>query len=105
MTGEQRWVVQDGDDWVVRKPGSDRASSRHDTQKEADKRAAQILANVGGESSDMFGWSLGAGDFNKVNGTLYVTSFDTNLSCVPRRGVASEPTIYPESRCRKVSLA
>jgi hypothetical protein len=48
MSGEQRWVVQDGDDWVVRKPGSERASSRHSTQREADQRAAEILGNLGG---------------------------------------------------------
>jgi hypothetical protein len=45
---EQRHVVKDGDDWVVRKPGAERASARLDTQREADKRAADILRNVGG---------------------------------------------------------
>lgn len=48
MSREQRHVVRDGDDWVVRKPGADRASSRHDTQREADRRAADILRNLGG---------------------------------------------------------
>lgn len=48
MGKEERWVVQDGDDWVVRKPGADRASSRHDTQQQADRRAAEILQNAGG---------------------------------------------------------
>ena len=45
---EQRHVVKDGDDWVVRKPGAERASARLDTQREADQRAAEILRNVGG---------------------------------------------------------
>ena len=45
---EQRHVVKDGDNWVVRKPGADRASSRHNTQREADQRAAEILRNAGG---------------------------------------------------------
>jgi hypothetical protein len=45
---EQRHVVKDGDDWVVRKPGADRASARLDTQREADQRAAEILRNAGG---------------------------------------------------------
>ena len=45
---EQRHVVKDGDDWVVRKPGAERASVRVDTQREADQRAAEILRNVGG---------------------------------------------------------
>ena len=29
------WVATDGDDWIVRREGSDRTSSRHDTQREA----------------------------------------------------------------------
>ncbi len=48
MPGQQRWVVQDGDDWVVRRPGAERASSRHDTQHEANERTAEILRNAGG---------------------------------------------------------
>ncbi len=45
---EQRHVVKDGDDWVVKKPAAERVSSRHDTQREADQRAAEILRNAGG---------------------------------------------------------
>jgi hypothetical protein len=30
------------------KPGAERASSRHDTQRQADQRAAEILRNSGG---------------------------------------------------------
>jgi hypothetical protein len=45
---EQRHVVKDGDDWVVKKPGAERVSSRHDTQREAEQRAAEILHNAGG---------------------------------------------------------
>ncbi len=45
---EQRHVVKDGDDWVVKKPGAERVSSRHDTQREADQRAAEILRKAGG---------------------------------------------------------
>jgi hypothetical protein len=48
MMAEQRHVVKDGDDWVVRKPGAERVSARLDTQREADQRAAEILRNVGG---------------------------------------------------------
>lgn len=48
MSKELRHVVRDGDDWVVRKPGEERASSRHDTQREAGRRAAEILQNLGG---------------------------------------------------------
>jgi hypothetical protein len=45
---EQRHIVRDGEDWVVRKPGSKRASSRHGTQREADQRATEILRRLGG---------------------------------------------------------
>ncbi len=48
MSKEQRWVVQDGDGWAVKKPGAERVSSRHDTQREANERAAEILTNLGG---------------------------------------------------------
>jgi hypothetical protein len=48
MSKEQRWVVPEGEKWVVRKPGADRASSSHRTQQEADRRAAEILRNAGG---------------------------------------------------------
>jgi hypothetical protein len=48
MSKEQRHVVRDGDHWAVKKPGAERASSRHDTQREADRRAAEILQNLGG---------------------------------------------------------
>jgi hypothetical protein len=48
MPKEQRHVVRDGDEWVVKRPGASRASSRHDTQGAADQRAAEILRNAGG---------------------------------------------------------
>src|SRR6266540_7265492 len=47
QSNEQRHVVRDGDDWAIKKPGADRASSRHDTQREADKRAPRS-SNLGG---------------------------------------------------------
>ena len=48
MAKEQRHVVKQGDEWVVKKPGAERISSRHETQREADQRAAEILRNAGG---------------------------------------------------------
>lgn len=48
MANESRHVVRDGDKWAVKKPGAHRASSLHDTQREADRRAAEILSNQGG---------------------------------------------------------
>jgi hypothetical protein len=48
MAKEQRHIVRDNKDWVVKKPGAERVSSRHDTQREADQRAAEILRNAGG---------------------------------------------------------
>lgn len=34
--------------WDVKKPGAVRSSSHHDTQKEAEVRAKEIVANAGG---------------------------------------------------------
>lgn len=34
--------------WNVKKPGARRASSHHDTQAEAERRAKEILGNLGG---------------------------------------------------------
>lgn len=48
MAKEQRHVVRDGKDWVVKKPGAERVSSRHETQRQADERAGEILRNAGG---------------------------------------------------------
>jgi hypothetical protein len=48
MASESRHVVRDGDRWVVRRPGARRASSSHDTQAEANARAAEMLRRAGG---------------------------------------------------------
>jgi hypothetical protein len=46
---EKRHVVPNPDGgWDVKKPGGDRASSHHSTQREAERRAKEILGNVGG---------------------------------------------------------
>ncbi len=41
--------------WDVRKPKSDRASSHHDTQAEAEARAKEILARSGGGEAVIHG--------------------------------------------------
>lgn len=49
MGNQRRHVVpnpQGG--WDVKKPGSDRASSHHPTQAQAEQRAKEILGNQGG---------------------------------------------------------
>ncbi len=35
MSNDNVWVTRQGDDWVVRREGSERASSRHSTQQDA----------------------------------------------------------------------
>ena len=46
---EKRHVVPNPDGgWDVKKPGSDRSSSHHGTQREAEKRAKEIVGNAGG---------------------------------------------------------
>lgn len=48
--GKETRIVQRNPDggWDVRKPGAQRASANERTQRDADKRAAEILGNVGG---------------------------------------------------------
>jgi len=49
MAKNSRHVVPDPEGgWNVRAPGSERVSSHHDTQKEAEERAKQIVGNLGG---------------------------------------------------------
>lgn len=43
-----RFVVKHEEGGAVKKPGAERASSVHDTQKEAEKRAKEIVKNLGG---------------------------------------------------------
>lgn len=43
-----RYVTKHPDGWAVKGPGSKRASSVHDTQKEAESRAKEVVSNLGG---------------------------------------------------------
>ena len=43
-----RYVVKHDDGWAVKKPGADRASSVHDTQREAERAAKDTVRNLGG---------------------------------------------------------
>lgn len=56
MARQQRHVVRNPEGgWDVVKPGSSRASSHHDTQKGAETRAKEILANLGGGEAVIHG--------------------------------------------------
>ena len=49
MGKNNRHVVPNPDGgWDVKKPGADRASSHHRTQREAEQRAKEIVRNAGG---------------------------------------------------------
>ena len=49
MAKETRHVVPSpGGGWDVKKPGASRSSAHLGTQRDADKRAAEILHNAGG---------------------------------------------------------
>ncbi len=48
MSKNDRYVVKHSDGWAVRAPGSDRASSIHSTQHEAEDRAKDIVCGLGG---------------------------------------------------------
>jgi Uncharacterized protein conserved in bacteria (DUF2188) len=46
---QERHVVPNPDGgWKVEKPNAGRASSTHNTQKQAERRAKEILSNIGG---------------------------------------------------------
>lgn len=45
MTKKNVHVTPQGDKWAVKREGSQRASSLHDTQKEAEKRGRQTARN------------------------------------------------------------
>lgn len=46
--GRDRIVYKRGDEWVNKRNDADKASSVHDTQKEAEQAAREMLANQGG---------------------------------------------------------
>lgn len=48
MGTNDRYVVKHNDGWAVKKPGADQASSMHDTQREAERAAKEIVSNRGG---------------------------------------------------------
>ena len=49
MANERRIVQQNPDGgWDILKPGAKRASGHEDTQRDADRRAGEILRNAGG---------------------------------------------------------
>lgn len=46
--GRDRTVYKSGDDWINKRNDADRASSKHNTQKEAIDAANRMLKNQGG---------------------------------------------------------
>ncbi|MEW8119808.1 MAG: DUF2188 domain-containing protein [Candidatus Thiodiazotropha sp.] len=48
MSTNDRYVIKHANGWAVKKASSDRASSIHTTQKEAENRAKDIVGNLGG---------------------------------------------------------
>ena len=48
MAKKERDVVKHPDGWAVKKHNAQRASSVHRTQREAEKRAKEIVSNLGG---------------------------------------------------------
>jgi hypothetical protein len=48
MNDNDRFVVKHPAGWAVKKAGSDRASDVFDTQYEAEKRAKEIVSQLGG---------------------------------------------------------
>ena len=48
MSKHDRYVTRHPEEWSVQKPGAERASSVHDTQRDAEQRAKEIVGNLGG---------------------------------------------------------
>lgn len=48
MGKNDRYVTRHPEGWSVQKPGAARASSVHDTQRDAEQRAKEIVGNLGG---------------------------------------------------------
>ena len=48
MGKNDRYVTHHEDGWAVKKPGAERFSSIHDTQRKAEFRAKKIVENLGG---------------------------------------------------------
>ncbi|MDX9973786.1 MAG: DUF2188 domain-containing protein [FCB group bacterium] len=48
MSKNDRYVVKHPDGWAVKAGGAERASSVHNTQKEAEEAAKTIVGNLGG---------------------------------------------------------
>jgi hypothetical protein len=48
MPTRRHVVPREGGNWAVRKPGAERDSSVHSTQREAQERAREIVHNAGG---------------------------------------------------------
>lgn len=48
MGKNDRFVVKHPDGWAVKKPGAEKASSVHQTQKEAEAQAKKTVADLGG---------------------------------------------------------
>lgn len=48
MGKNDRFVVKHAEGWAVKKANAERASSVHDSQKEAEHRAKEIVENLGG---------------------------------------------------------
>jgi hypothetical protein len=56
MARNERHVVPNPEGgWDVTKPDAERASSHHDTQRDAEARAKQILGNAGGGEAVIHG--------------------------------------------------
>lgn len=48
MAKNDRFVTKHPAGWAVRAPGADRASSVHQTQREAERQAKETVGNLGG---------------------------------------------------------
>jgi hypothetical protein len=60
MAKNDRFVVKHEEGWAVKKTKAGRASSVHETQREAENRAKTIVENLGGREVRLQGFRHGA---------------------------------------------
>lgn len=100
-TSNQRHVVQHPEGgWAVRKPHTERVSSRHETQAQAETRAREILSHDGGGEAVTYGRD---GDIRQSD-TVHPALVDWSLLS-PQGHVLFYIALCPESTTKDIARA
>jgi biotin operon repressor len=100
-TSNQRHIVQHPDGgWAVRKPHTERVSSRHQTQAQAQTRAKEILSHGGGGEAVTHGRN---GDIRQSD-SIQPATVDWSLLS-PQGRVLFYVALCPDSTTKNIALA